>query len=320
MSRAISDRLAVSDLMMVVADEAPRSRNLAVGAAQALIALASAVLIVLSIRYQLNAPAGDPDQTTGWIVTAFFVVICGLCVVFGGRNLQRLNLAAAITADENGVRVCVPRPPFPMAPFQVLSDRVVPWSDVDPTVTNGRNARLLVSPTDPASEIPTGQFEASLAEIDAGVRAAALEFNRPTTGVGIAETFEGSSRLTMLAAGLACVLLGGGAMVALNGGGVTIFFFIIVLGFGLLGIGLAPRKRATLDRRGLFVERGRKLDFIPAGALAQARKEYSRSLGGLFQSGTIDTSVDGKRVRTGFNRVLGLGFPVQDLFEAIYRL
>ena len=90
-----------------------------------------------------------------------------------------------------------------------------------------------------------------------------------------------------------------------------------ILGAGLIGMALTASDRILIDRRGLFVGRGRRLDFMPAATLAEARAGYSRSMFGAFESGNVDGRAGGKRLRVGFNRVLGLGLPVRDIMAVL---
>lgn len=274
----------------MIADQAPTARNLVLGVIQLLFILA-------------------------WALPAFLSLLA-----VAGRNLQHPRLRASVTADAQGILLRLPAVPFVLCPFQVLREESVPWEEADLSFTSGKRSRLLVSSARSGSAIPSGQFRKSLYEIDDRLRSAYEQVGQAQARIESDDAFTGTSPAALLFAGIACVVGFGIAIVWLMDTGIALANLLsigAILGVGLIGMGVSPRKRLVIDRRGLFVERGRHLDFIPREILAEARTEYSTWLFGAFESGHVDARVGRSKLRIGFNRLLGLGFPVRDIMTAL---
>lgn len=315
-----ADRAQNRAIEITVARRAPLARHLLRGILQLALALAAAVIV----GFTLFGPVGlvtspdHPERSSALFGLAWAAPAFLLLTAFGVRNLHRLRLPASVSVDTRGVVLRLPVVPFPLSPLLVVREQVVPWPDVDLAFTPGRRSRLLVSRSRPEAIVASRLFDISLYEMEAGLRAAALNTGQEVQYIQSTQVFTGSSPMVLLIAGGACAGVFGGAMFAVPELAAMLSLGLI-LGLALIGMSLAPRKRVVLDDRGILVERGEQLDFIPREALAQARFELSRSLFGAFQSGYVDTNVGTSRLRVGFNRVFGLGFAVEEVMSALHR-
>lgn len=94
---------------------------------------------------------------------------------------------------------------------------------------------------------------------------------------------------------------------------------IVLLTPGAVGLGLVLlsgyyRGRVVLDARGLFHERGGVASFVAWEDLPGAKTSYDPGL--LFDSLEVKTT-SGEGCRIALNRIVGLGFPLPDIRDAL---
>jgi hypothetical protein len=297
------------------------ARHLSRGILQLALALGAGVIVGFALAGPiglLTTPAGTPDRSSAVLSLAWAAPAFLLLLVFGVRNLHRLRLPAGVAVDARGIVLRLPQIPFVLSPLLAIREHVVPWPEVDLAFTPGRRSRLLVSRSRPEASVASGWFSVSLYDMESALRAAALNAGEEVAHLESTRIFDGSSPTILLIAGAACVGVFGIAILAAPPLGAPLSLGAI-LGLALIGMGLTPRKRVIADDRGVLLERGEHLDFIPRESLLEARFEVSRALFGAFQSGHIDTRIGSSKIRLGFNRIFGLGFPVQEVMNAIER-
>jgi hypothetical protein len=233
--------------------------------------------------------------------------------LYASRNFQRLAVSAGITANDEGLSLRIPVVPFVMAPYYAVRETFVPWSEVDRRFTPGKESRYFVASTRPESEVPSGTFDRSNYAIDAAI-AEQMQRSDPPQKV-----LTGSSPAMLLTVGAMVLAVSGGGMVWLFDTAPVLAQLMAlpwIFGLALIAMGASPAKRVIIERRGIFLERGAKLDFVPSTAYDSLRVEFEGMQNGAFKSGKVIATVDGKAVTIGFNQVFGFGFPVDDIRAA----
>jgi hypothetical protein len=308
------------DGSIVITDKAQTARQLTIGGVQMLLSMVFGAITAIAAWALITKRVANADGPGSLVMLAVCAPPFVILLALASRNFQRLHLHASVTANRSGIRLRIPVVPFLLAPYQVLREEFVPWQEASLTFTPAKGSRLLVSRARPEAAIPPGHFLASLYEIDDGLRGAVESLGQAGARVEPQHVFTGTSPAALLIAGFSCVSLFAVLMVWLMDSVPALGAWLgigSVLGIGLIGMGLAPRKRVVIDQRGLFMERGHRLDFIPRELFPASRIEHSSSLFGAFQSGQVHATVDGSKFTVGFNRVIGLGLPVNEIRAAL---
>jgi hypothetical protein len=267
----------------------------------------------------LAEPPSNPERQFAVPRLVFTAPLFLVLSIYAFRNFHRLTVHAGITAADAGVSLQVPVVPFVMAPYTTVRETFVPWHEVDRRFTPGKRSKYFIASGRRDTEITPGAFDRSNYEIDNAIAAALQERGLGYGNAPPQQLLAGSSPATLLTVGGVVAGLSFVAMIAIVESAPPLAGFLslpFIFGLALIAMGVLPGSRVIIDPRGIFVERGVELDFIPANSYDSLRANFEGMSLGVFKSGKVTAVVDGKNLRVGFNQVFGFGFPVDDIRTA----
>ena len=185
---------------------------------------------------------------------------------------------------------------------------------------SGSRAALVIEAKDREVVIPSGLFAVELRDIDAQIRAAAPHdrFPDPVAAVPILVRWAARGSIRGVAIGLG--LLVGAIPIAipmLGGpfGLMAIAPITMIAAIGLFGIAVLYRGSITLDARGVFFARGASTTFIAWPELDVDGLELKDGV--VSKTLEMKAMKHGPNVKIALTRLLGMGFPVAAIYEAL---